>query len=269
MATTIGTSTVLAAIQWSSQRHIFRANGRSWVFYRDGTNIVWRTSTDHGSWSSAQTMRSSVSGDANRFSVYHDGTYIHYAYTDESYTGDLTFLNGAVGYRRGTTDSSGNISWTAAEQAALAQTTDYGRWQVVPVGLSGNSYYVTYGFNSGTLYGMKYGGAEAQISTITYGDYTSVCKDSSDNVYISYVRSSQGYSRKYSSSLEAEKTISSGSAPTVLTCLESSGTVWAFYYYDVAIRYRSFDGSTWSTAEILSTESNIQSAKIASYVNVG
>ena len=42
----VGTSSVFTAISRPFQRKIFFANGLFWVFYSDGTNMVYRTSAD-------------------------------------------------------------------------------------------------------------------------------------------------------------------------------------------------------------------------------
>jgi hypothetical protein len=49
-----------------------------------------------------------------RFSIWFDGTYVHYAYSDD------TTSNTPVYYRRGTPNSDGTITWSAAEQIAKA-----------------------------------------------------------------------------------------------------------------------------------------------------
>ena len=79
-------------------RKSFYANGRYWVFYSDATNMVYKTSLDGVSWSLATTVRAADSG--NRFSVFFEGTYLHYAYSAET-------ANTPIYYRRGTPNSNG------------------------------------------------------------------------------------------------------------------------------------------------------------------
>jgi len=93
------------------QRKCFYANGRYWVFYSDTTNIVYRTSADGISWSSATTIRACDNG--NNFSVWFDGTYLHYAATP------LATWNEPIVYRRGTPNTDGSITWSAAEQTVI------------------------------------------------------------------------------------------------------------------------------------------------------
>ena len=104
----VGTSSSSTATSYPFQRKSFYANGRFWVFYSDGTNMVYRTSTDGSTWSSATTVRAASSG--YTFSIWFDGTYLHYAYASAS----------AIYYRRGTPNADGTITWSAAEQTAAS-----------------------------------------------------------------------------------------------------------------------------------------------------
>jgi hypothetical protein len=101
----VGTSTDSYATSYPFQRKSFYANGRFWVFYSDGANMVYRTSTDGSTWTSPTTVRQYVYY-GYAFSVWFDGTYVHYAYASES----------SIYYRRGTPNSDGTITWSAPEQ---------------------------------------------------------------------------------------------------------------------------------------------------------
>lgn len=92
-------------------RKIFYAAGRYWVFYSDGTNLVWRTSTNGINWSGASTVTACSYG--SDWSVCFDGTYVHYARAHST-------AAPAIVYRRGTPGPDGTISWSAVEQTALA-----------------------------------------------------------------------------------------------------------------------------------------------------
>jgi len=111
----VGTSASEDAIYHVCQRKSFFSAGRFWVFYSDGTNMVYRTSTDGSTWSSSTTVRSCGYGDD--FSIWYDGTYIHYAYAP--YTSGC-----ALYYRRGTPNSDGSITWSASEQTAISGNAD-------------------------------------------------------------------------------------------------------------------------------------------------
>jgi hypothetical protein len=103
MASVVGPG-ITASITFSFQRKTFYANGRFWVFYVAGTNMVYRTSTDGLTWTPPTTIRSAVYGYS--FSVWFDGTYFHYAYAYST----------SIYYRRGTPNSDGTITWSAPEQ---------------------------------------------------------------------------------------------------------------------------------------------------------
>ena len=130
---TIGTSSSSNAPYRSFQRKSFYANGLFWVFYSDGTNMVYRTSSDGSTWSSASTVR--ASGDGTQFSTYFDGTYISYAMLP-TYSGSDTIY-----YRRGAPNSDGTITWSASEQTV--GTSSY--TTAVSIGVDSSGYpYIAY-----------------------------------------------------------------------------------------------------------------------------
>ena len=100
----VGTSTDSTANFTPHQRKSFYANGRFWVFWSDGSNMVYATSTDGSSWTNKATVRACAYG--GYFSIWFDGTYLHYAYAN----------NSQISYRRGTPISDGSITWSADEQ---------------------------------------------------------------------------------------------------------------------------------------------------------
>ena len=106
----VGTSTIDYATRFSFQRKAFYANGRFWVFYSDGTNMVYSTSTDGVTWTTPTAIRYASYG--YYFSVWFDGTYVHYAVA-RRIDGEGAF------YRRGTPNADGSITWTTVEQTVL------------------------------------------------------------------------------------------------------------------------------------------------------
>lgn len=106
---TVGTSTVASGTRLGFQRKTWSVSGLFWVSYSDGTNAVYRTSADGITWSAATTMRGGL-GFGEEFSVFFDGTYIHYAAAGWSQY---------VYYRRGTCGTDGTITWSAAEQTIV------------------------------------------------------------------------------------------------------------------------------------------------------
>ena len=95
------------------QTHYIHADGLFWVFYSDGTNLAYSTSSTGASWTvgASSPIRACTAG--NDFSIWFDGTYVYYAYTANS-------VDTAMYYRVGTPTSSGSITWIAAEQTAIA-----------------------------------------------------------------------------------------------------------------------------------------------------
>jgi CARDB len=80
------------------QQKSFHASGLHWIFYSDHANMVFKTSTNGIVWSSPTVVREALYG--YLFSIWFDGTYVHYAYRDV--TGIL--------YRRGSI-SGATITW--------------------------------------------------------------------------------------------------------------------------------------------------------------
>jgi len=110
MGKLVGISADYNATRHPFQRKSFYAAGRFWVFYSDGTNMVYRTSTDGITWAGPTTIRTCASG--RYFSIWFDETFLHYAYS--------TGINAPLYYRRGTPESDGTITWSAVEQTAVA-----------------------------------------------------------------------------------------------------------------------------------------------------
>ena len=105
------TTTLSTAVNGSSQRKSFYYNGRWWVFYSDGTNMVYRTSLNGSGWTAASAaVRACTSGE--QFSIWFNGTHVFYGYGAGA--------NTALYYRCGLPSSDGTISWSAAETAVVA-----------------------------------------------------------------------------------------------------------------------------------------------------
>jgi hypothetical protein len=130
---TTNTSTYL-----SFQRKSFYAAGRFWLFYSDGTNMVYCTSTDGSTWTMPTIVRSATQG--AHFSVWFDGTYLHYAYAYAS----------SIYYRRGIPNSDGTITWSASEQIV---STTYNKADFPMVSVDSNGYvWIGYRDYDGTSY---------------------------------------------------------------------------------------------------------------------
>ena len=100
MVVTVATSTLTRAIGDNHNRKSFYGKGRHWLFYSNGVDICFRSSTDGVIWTDETVIRGCL--DAGGFSVvFDDVDYIHYAYGAGS---DLF-------YRRGKLDVDGTITW--------------------------------------------------------------------------------------------------------------------------------------------------------------
>jgi len=107
-------ATASNAIIHSFQRKAFPAKGLLWFFYSDGTNLLFKTSTDAALWGSATTIRSCSSGEY--FSVWFDGEFMHYVVAPSS-------ANTPIYYRRGTPNSNGSITFTNEQIAVPAYSS--------------------------------------------------------------------------------------------------------------------------------------------------
>jgi hypothetical protein len=203
----VGTSTSSYATYYPMQRKSFYANGRFWVFYSDGTNMVYSTSTDGSTWTSATTVRTATYG--YTFSIWFDGTYLHYAYADAS----------SIYYRRGTPNSDGTITWSAAEQT-VSTIYNAANYPMVSVDTSG---YVWIGYNDQT--GGNY--------------YPYVIKSGNNDGTWGTTPSDFPY--------QLSTTSSSGWRVSVVPL--TSGKMLAVYTYSPAatIKARKWDGSAWGT----------------------
>lgn len=90
----------------ANQRKSFYGNGSFWMFYSDGVNMAYRSSTDGASWSAPTVVRAATTGYS--FSIWFDGVYMYYAYCD--------WALASLRYRRGSPNVDGSITWSAAEQ---------------------------------------------------------------------------------------------------------------------------------------------------------
>jgi len=138
----VGTSTNSYGAGTSDGRKGFYAAGRFWIFYSDGTNGGFKSSTDGSSWSAFTSIGAASNGQF--VAACFDGTYVYYARTTGA-------TNTPIYFRRGTPLANGTISWSATEQTAVsAQSgiTFYG--QIGVVANSGCYPFITYGRNTGT-----------------------------------------------------------------------------------------------------------------------
>lgn len=120
------------------QRNAFYASDRFWIFYmkKYGSypnidyRLVYKSSADGESWTGPTNV--SYAMDGFSFSVWFDGTYVHYASTKCDY-------NEPIKYRRGIPNSDGTITWSADEQVAVPGVSDGYYWAInIAVDTSGH-----------------------------------------------------------------------------------------------------------------------------------
>jgi len=176
-ASTIEPNTTPLAIGFPFQRKSFYANGRFWVFYSDGTNMVYNTSTDGSTWSGSTIAKAGVDS-GKVFSIWFNGTYLHYAYAPS--TG---VPNTNLSYRQGIPKNDGTITWSAAEQTVITSSSkpyypfisvdSSGYVWIGYMEKSGNDYYpyvIKSGNNDGT-WGITPAGFPYQLSSISNSDW--------------------------------------------------------------------------------------------------
>ena len=123
------------SINYPFQRHIFYMHGLLWIFYADiaGNHIIcYKTSPDGVNWS-AQTNVVTAGGGAHGWSIYYDGTYIHYA-RDNQTNGQPLY------YRRGTPNANGTITWSAERTVATPAGTDSFWYPTIIVDSTGHAW---------------------------------------------------------------------------------------------------------------------------------
>ena len=117
----VRTINTLAFSHYITRRN-WRAVGRIWLWYWDGTNIVYQSRpAGGGSWTSPEAVR--VCDDRLNFATWFDGTYFHYAYSQ----GLQGTPSSIVYYRRGLANADGTITWSAAEQTVQAHNSSWRR----------------------------------------------------------------------------------------------------------------------------------------------
>jgi len=193
----VNTSTTYQAVSYSYQHKTLEAAGLRWVFYSDGNNIVYRTSSDGVNWSSSSVVR--AGGYGYYFDVVYDGAYLHYAYGSSSVS--------SIYYRRGTPLENGSITWSATGQA-LTETGLYPSIAVDTCGYpwigyrysSAGSYwaYVTKSSdNDGTW--TTASGFPYQLSTVASSDSTwksCIVQLTENKMYAAYARNAfAGYGK--------------------------------------------------------------------------
>ena len=139
-AAPVGTSTTTYIVADQNQRKAFYANGRHWLFWADGANLVFDTSLNGVAWTGAPTSLGTLRAKEAEFSdIYIDST------TSKLY---LAINHDAVDlrFRQGTAEADGTITWDAVEQVAVNAASSF-----PSIGVdSGGVVYIAYQLNGDT-----------------------------------------------------------------------------------------------------------------------
>ncbi|NVM21664.1 MAG: hypothetical protein HWN68_07785 [Desulfobacterales bacterium] len=93
--TVIGTSTVAFPTRYPSLRKVWFVSNYYWVFYSNGSFLVYRTSSDGDSWSAETVIKTCDDGD--EFSIYSNSSSLfHYAFCSGGGGDDLLYNYGAI-----------------------------------------------------------------------------------------------------------------------------------------------------------------------------
>ena len=132
------------------QRGLWYMVGRYWMFYSDGTNLVYKHSKtgNDGNWSNPITLRTGP--DANfgdHFAFTFNGTYLHYVFVSVT-AGD------PLRYRMGKPLSNGTIIWLDDEQDILNLPVD-DTIREATITTDSNGYpIISYAYKNGTTSGI-------------------------------------------------------------------------------------------------------------------
>jgi hypothetical protein len=221
-ATTVdNSSTTATAISNSNQRKTFYGASRFWVFYSDGTNMLYKSSLNGTTWGSSTIVRIATTGD--KFSIWWDSTYVHYAYASAT-------SNTALIYRRGTPSVSGTITWSAEQNAIAASASATYFYPFITVD-SNSKPVISYTLDNTTAvtpYIVTNNNSDGTWSTLTT---TQMSATSENNTW----------------------------RTTVLPL--SSGGLVSIYAYDAAtIKSKVYNGSTWQTENTTTSAIEVGSA---------
>lgn len=208
--TTVDTSTTDYATGDPPQRSTFTGANRQWVFYSNGTNIVYssRETGYSGDWDESTTFDSG--DDWNFSSIWWDSTKVHVTWV----TADAS--NTDVFYRSGTPSSNGTIGWDTKYIAVSGESGKYKNY--VSICLDSDNYPV--------------------IGYTYYPDPTY------HTSWVTIATSTDGSTWEEPYKLDSYAT-GAVSMPVVLP-LSSSRKILAIYSYDAtALRSRYYDGSSW------------------------
>lgn len=131
---TVGSSTSSDATKFLGHSKIFNASSLYWVWYSDGTNLIFSSSSDRSTWSSPTVVSACTNGGI--FSVAYNGSRFAYALDTDS----------GLKFRQGAPYSNGTIIWDAVEQTVLIGTSGFPVIEFDSIGKPVIGYYAYYGW---------------------------------------------------------------------------------------------------------------------------
>jgi len=203
----VGTSTTNYALTYAHQRKCFYANGRFWVFWCNGSYMVYASSADGSTWTSPTAVRDTDFG--HDFSVWWDGTYFHYAHGAGS----------SLHYRRGIPNADGTITWSISEQT-ISTVYNHINYPYISIGSNGYIWilyrdegssssiypYVIYSTDNGTSWSTPY-----RLNDVSSAYWTGSIVPLTDGKMLAVYHHQQSpvYVRLWNGSWQAEKATTS------------------------------------------------------------
>lgn len=267
MASTVGTSTTVSATNAQQQRKTFYANGYYWVFYSDGTNLVYRTSTDGTSWSSATIVRACTDGshfDVGYFPDYNTG-FVYYAYSPGTTLAAIVFRRGTI--------SGNSITWLAEQTVQSSSSVlhyanpalcieDAGKVHIgFCRGTSTNHYWRDYSNtnNDGIGAWTSSGNLSAQSAGADHWRGTMIALTGAE-AYTTYVLTTPIYGRLYTAGAWAAEETATAVGQVVHSTTAEGDDVHLAYYATTAFRkaYRKRTyGVGWGAEEEIHTAASV------------
>jgi len=126
----VDTPNITGSLANTAQQHILNLTGRTWIFYGDGTNFVYKSSLDRITWTSKTTFHAGGATAGGLFSVVDNSTHIFYGFVGGVASNDVYFNVG--------TPSGSTISWVGEIQIFDIPATNYGHFGNIALDTNGN-----------------------------------------------------------------------------------------------------------------------------------
>jgi len=136
--TVVGTTTAQNGLQMPMQEKLFFVHDLYWLFFCNGSHIVYQTSSDGTTWSSATDVVAGTEGYC--FSAWTNSSHIQYVRSD----GDTIY------YRMGATFSNGSIIWVSTEKSVYVDS-NYVFYPIITVDSDG---FAWVSFSNGSVFSV-------------------------------------------------------------------------------------------------------------------